>query len=92
MKTLVEDEPEPQETSESTIDTQVIQKTETFWSFLKSFLGAIGHFTGRLYRSKALKAFNSQIMYGPEGKKKLKVCPRCGGHGVHSVTCPRFRG
>lgn len=67
MKTLVDDDPEEQPEI-PTIDNVVVEKTETFWSFLKSLLSAIWNFLTRVRKSKALGNAGRKVWYGDKRK------------------------
>lgn len=70
MRTLVNDDPEEQEQPEENIDRVVVEKTETFWSFLKAFFASIAHFFQRVHGSKALRKAGSNVWYGEKKRKR----------------------
>lgn len=66
MRTLVNDDPEPEEQEPANIDQVVVQKTETFWSFLRHLGGAMNN-TRRHGVPKPLKRMLREVW---TGKKK----------------------
>lgn len=64
MRSLVEDDPEHVEETMPEIDQKVVEKTETFWSLLKSIFGGIVGATSKVKSSKSLGKLGQEVWRG----------------------------
>ena len=86
-RSLVEDDPDPEEFQQPSIDQQVQEKGMSFWNFLSSIFHGVSGFSRKVAGSKTLKSLNSQIWYGEAGKgKPFRRC-KCGGRILSNGHC-----
>jgi hypothetical protein len=71
MKSLVEDEKE-QEAQIDDLDQRVVQKGESFWSFLRAVVGGLFGIFSSARKSKTLRNFSHEV-WKPDKKQAMSL-------------------